>query len=171
MGSMKLPPFMRRYRDKISQKLKVLDQEKLCGIPWTFVKFCKIVFPILVYFHESYRHSAIIRQHLTVFPSYFINILLKYFGILLNLMRFYESWQKLWYSMTFFGPITYFCSILFNCNVLLAFCNFVPWWTKFFCLLSYRFASRQYRQIFRHCQKRWYFQPMSSLGEGIFPLS
>jgi hypothetical protein len=35
-----------------------------------------------------------IRQHLTVFPSDFNNIDLKYFGILQNLMRNYEILQK-----------------------------------------------------------------------------
>ncbi len=141
--------------------MKVLDQEKLHGIPWTFVKFCKIVFPPFVYFHESYRHSANIRQHWTVFPSYFNNIFLKYFRILQNLMRNYEILLKLMkvdksYDIPqyFFGPITYFCSVSFNCNVLLAFHNFIPWWTKFFCLLSYHFASRQYCQIFHHCQMK-----------------
>jgi hypothetical protein len=35
-----------------------------------------------------------VRQHLTVFPSDFNNIYLKYFGILQNLMRNYEILQK-----------------------------------------------------------------------------
>jgi hypothetical protein len=35
-----------------------------------------------------------LRQHLTVFPSDFNNIYLKYFGILQNLMRNYESLRK-----------------------------------------------------------------------------
>ncbi len=148
-------------RDEILLKPKVLDQEKLCGIPWTFVKFHEIVFPAFVYFHESYRHSANIRQHLTVFPSYFNSIFLKYFRILQNITRNYkilwkftkvdESYDIPWY---FFGPITYFHSVLFNCDVLLAFHNFLLWWTKFFCLLSYCFASRQYQQIFCHCQTK-----------------
>jgi hypothetical protein len=80
------------------QKRKVLDQEKLCGILRIFVKFCKIVFPTFVYFLKSYRNSVNIRQHLTVFPSDFHNIYLKYFWILHNLMRimrFYESQRKL----------------------------------------------------------------------------
>ncbi len=129
-------------RDEISLKLKVLDQEKFCGIQWTFVKFCEIVFPTFIYFHESYRHSANIRQHLTVFPSYFNNIFLKYFRILQNLTRNYEilwKFRKVDESYDipryFFGPITYFRSVLFNCDVLLAFCNFILWWTKNFCLL------------------------------------
>ena len=102
-----------------------------------------------------------LRRHLTVFPSDFNNIYLKYFGILQNLMRNYEI---LWKFMKvdesyhipqyFFGPITYFRSVSFNCDVLLAFCNFLPWWMKFFCLLLYRFASRQYRQIFCHRQTK-----------------
>jgi len=68
---------------------------------WTFVKFCKIVIPTFVYFHKSCRHSAIIRQHLTVFPSYFNNIFLKYFRILQNLMRNYEILRKLMKAMIF----------------------------------------------------------------------
>ena len=125
------------------------------------VKFHEIVFPTFIYFHESYRNSANIRQHLTVFPSYFNNIFLKYFGILQNLMRNYdilwkfmkvdESYDIPWY---FFGQITYFHSVSSNCDVLLAFHNFVLWWMKFFCLLSYRFTSRQYWQIFCHCQTK-----------------
>ncbi len=104
MWSERFCPFMRRYKMKFV-KTQVLDQEKLRGILWTFVKFCKIVFPTFIYFHECYRDSANIRQHLTVYPSYFNNIYLKYFGILQNLIRTYEilwkfmkvdeSWQKL----------------------------------------------------------------------------
>ncbi len=147
-------------RDEISSKPKVLDEEKLFGILWTFVKYREIVFPTFVYFHESYRDSANIRKHLTVFPSYFNNIYLKYFGILQNLMRNYEILQSLQkftkvdksYDIPryFFSQITYLHSVSFDCNVLLAFCNFVQWWMKFFCLLSYYFASRQHRQIFHH---------------------
>jgi hypothetical protein len=54
----------------------------------------------------------------------------------------------------FFGQIPYFRSVSSNCDVLLAFCNFVPWWMKFFCLLSYCFASRQHWQIFWHSQTK-----------------
>ncbi len=64
----------------------------------------------------------------------------------------------------FFGPITYFCSISFNCNVLLAFHNFVLWRTKFFCLLLYHFASRQYWQIFCHCQTKG---DISNIADGV----
>jgi hypothetical protein len=55
-----------------------------------FAKFHKIVFPTFVYFHESYGNSPNIRQHLTVFPSDFNNIYLKYFVILHNLTRDYK---------------------------------------------------------------------------------
>jgi hypothetical protein len=41
------------------------------------------------------------RRHLTVFPSDFNNIHLKYFGILQNLTRNYESLQKLMKAMIF----------------------------------------------------------------------
>jgi hypothetical protein len=71
-------------------------------------------------------------------------------------MRFYKSWWKLTkatiFHNIFFRQITYFCSVSFDYDVLFAFRNFVPWWTKFFCLLLYGFASRQHRQIFRHRQ-------------------
>ena len=134
-------------------KTKSFRPRKLCGIPWTFVKFCKIVFPTFVYFHESYRNSANIRQHLTVFPSDFNNIYLKYFGILHNSMINYEILQKFTkvnesYDIPqyFLGQITHFGSILFNWDVLLVFHDFVRWQTKFFCLLSYHFAFRQHRQ-------------------------
>ena len=100
-----------------------------------------------------------LRWHLTVFPSDFNNIYLKYFGILQNLTRNYEI---LWEFMKvdesynipryFFGQIPCFCSVSFACDVVFAFRNFVRWRTKFSCLLSFRIASRQYWQIFRHCQ-------------------
>ena len=100
-----------------------------------------------------------LRWHLTVFPSDFNNIYLKYFGILQNLTRNYESLWKFTivyesYDIPryFFSQIPCFCSVSFNCDVLFAFCNFVPWQTKFFCLLLYCFASRQHRQIFCHHQ-------------------
>ncbi len=98
-----------------------------------------------------------LRRHLTVFPSDFNNIYLKYFGILQNLTRnykilwkftiVYESYDIPQY---FFGQIPCFRSISFTCDVVFAFCNFVRWWTKFSCLLSFHIASRQYRQIFCH---------------------
>ena len=115
-----------------------------------------------------------LRWHLTVFPSNFNNIYPKYFCILQNLTRNYKIlwklmkvdmkvYESLWKLMKvdesydipryFFGQIPCFCSVLFACNVLFAFRNFVLWWTKFSCLLLYRIASRQYRQIFHHCQK------------------
>ncbi len=88
-----------------------------------------------------------LRQNLTAFPSDFNNIYLKFFGILQNLTRFYESYDIPWY---FFGQIPCFHSVLFAYDVLFAFRNFVPWWTKFSCLLLYRITSRQYWQIFHH---------------------
>jgi hypothetical protein len=101
-----------------------------------------------------------LRQHLTVIPSDFNNIYLKYLGILQNLMRNYEILRKFMkvdesYRIPLYflvKSLPCFCSVSFNCDVLFAFCNFVLWWTKFFCLLLYCFASRQYRQIFRHHQ-------------------
>ncbi len=100
-----------------------------------------------------------LRRHLTVFPSDFNNIYLKYFGILQNLMRNYEILRKFMkvdesYDIPqyFFGQIPCFCSVSFACDVLFAFRNFVPWQTKFSCLLLYRITSRQYWKIFRHRQ-------------------
>ncbi len=96
---------------------------------------------------------------MTVFPSGFNNIYLKYFGILQNWMRNYDILWKITivddsYDIPqyFFVQIPCFCSVSFDCDVLFAFHNFVPWWMKFNCLLLYHFASRQYRQIFRHRQ-------------------
>ncbi len=74
-------------RYEILQKLKVLDQEKLNGIPWTFIKYREIVFST---FLEIQPILDNIRQLLTVFPSDFNNIYLKYFGIFQNLIRNYE---------------------------------------------------------------------------------
>jgi len=59
--------------------------KSFCGIPWTLVNYREIVFPTFFHFHKSCRNSANIRQHLTVFPSDFNNIYLKYFDILQNL--------------------------------------------------------------------------------------
>jgi hypothetical protein len=76
-------------------------------------------------------------------------------------MRFYKSLWKLtkvnekcvipWY---FLCKITNFHSISFNCNALLAFCDFALWQMKFFCLLLYHFAFRQHWQIFCHSQMK-----------------
>ncbi len=159
--------------DEISQKTKIfLYQEKLCGIPSTFIKFCKIVFPNFIYFHKSYRNSANIRQHLTVFPSDFNNIYLKYFIILQNLTWNYkillkfmivnESYDIPWY---FLSQITHIRFVSINCNGLLAFHDFVPWQTKFFCLLSYCFAFGQHRQIFCHHQTKSNFSNIADTYE------
>jgi hypothetical protein len=64
-------------------------------------------------------------------------------------MIVYESYDIPRY---FFGQIPCFCSVSFACDVVFAFRNFVRWRTKFSCLLSFRIASRQYWQIFRHRQ-------------------
>ncbi len=95
------------------------------------------------------------------FPSDFNNIYLKYFGILQNLLRNYKIlWQSTkvnksydipWY---FLCKIPHFHSVSFNCDALLAFTDFEPWQTKFFCLLLYRFAFRQHQQIFHHRQTK-----------------
>jgi hypothetical protein len=147
--------------DKISQKPKVLDQEKLHGILLTFIKFHEIVFPTFVNFNESSKNSTNIRQHLTDFPSDFNNIYLKYFWILQNLMRNYEILWKLTkvnesYDIPqyFLSKITPFHFVSLNCNVLLAFCDFILWQTKFFHLLLYHFTFRRHRQIFCHCQTK-----------------
>jgi hypothetical protein len=100
-----------------------------------------------------------LRQHLTVFPSDFNNIYLKYFGILQNLMRNYKILRKFTkvdesYDIPryFFGQIPCFCSVLFAYDVLFAFHNFVQWRMEFYCWLLYRIASRQYQETFRHRQ-------------------
>ncbi len=80
-------------------------------------------------FSLKYRNSANIWQHLTVFPSYFNNIYLKYFRILQNLMKnykilqkltkVYKSWWKVQYSTIFFwsNHLLSFCFIQFQCTV------------------------------------------------------
>ncbi len=155
--------FGRKRGDTVQNFVKTesLDQEKLRGIPWTFVKYREIVFPTFIYFHESCRNSANIRQQLTVFPSDFNIIYLKYFGILQNLMKNYEilwKFTKIYESYDipryFLSQITHFCFVSSNYKVLLAFCDFVPWQMKFFCLLLYHFAFRRHQQIFCHCQTK-----------------
>ncbi len=124
----------------------------------TAKEFSKLssIFMKVVEIQTIFNH---LRRHLTVFPSDFYNIYLKYFGILQNLMINYKILWKFTkvdescdIPRYFFGQIPCFHSVSFDCNVLFAFRNFVSWQTKFFCLLSYRFTSRQYRQIFRHRQ-------------------
>jgi hypothetical protein len=126
--------------------------------PWTFVKYCEIVFPTFIYFHESCRNSANIRQHLTVFPSYFNQIYLKFFCHFTEFNYKLRDFTKVYKSYNipqyFLSQITHFHSISSNYKVLLAFCDFVSWQTKFFCLLLYRFAFRRHQQIFRHCQMK-----------------
>ena len=112
------------------------------------------IFTKVVEIQTIFNH---LRRHLTVFPSDFYNIYLKYFGILQNLMINYKILWKFTkvdescdIPRYFFGQIPCFRSVSFACDVLFAFRNFVRWRTKFSCLLSFRIASRQYRQIFRH---------------------
>ena len=130
---------------------------------WTFIKYrAKEFSKLSSIFTKVVEIQTILnnlRWHLTVFPSDFNNIYLKYFGILRKLTRIYEILQKLTkvdesYDIPryFFSQIPCFRSVSFDYDVLFAFHNFVWWQTKFSCLLSYRIASRQYRQIFRHCQ-------------------
>ncbi len=71
-------------------KTLVLDHENLGGIPWTFVKYREIVFPIFVHFHEVVEIQPIL-DNIWQFLSDLNNIYLKYFRILQNLTRFYES--------------------------------------------------------------------------------
>ncbi len=127
------------------------------------LSIAKELFKLLSIFTKVVEIQTIfnLRWHLPVFPSDFNNIYLKYFSILQNLTRFYEILRKFTkvdesYDIPqyFFGQIPCFCSVLLYCNVLFAFRNFVLWWTKFFCLLLYRFASKQYRQIFCHRQMK-----------------
>ena len=132
---------------------------------WIFVKVLDKVFPTFI--HSLWHEWKLLkfRKYLSVFPSHFININLTSFGLLQILtrrflwgcMRFYESLQKFMkvdksYDIPryFFGQIPCFRSVSFTCDVVFAFRNFVRWWTKFSCLLSFRIASRQYRQIFCH---------------------
>ncbi len=67
-----------------------------------------------------------------------IDIYLKYFGILQNLMRNYEILWKFMkvnesydIRLYFLRKITHFCSVSFQCNALLEFHDFAPWKTKF----------------------------------------
>ncbi len=150
-------------------KLKVLDQEKLRGIPWTFVKYRERVFQTFIYFHESWRNSDNIEWFEMTFDSFskwfeqylpqifwhfteFNEKLWDFTKVYKSLWKFTKVYESYYIARYFFGQIPCFCSVLFACNVLFAFRNFVRWRTKFSCLLSFRIASRQYRQIFRHCQ-------------------
>ena len=101
--------------------------------------------------NESYRNSTNIRQHLTGF-KWFLQYLPKIFWYftefnekLWDFTKVNETYDIPWY---FLCIITHFHSVLFNCNALLAFCDFVLWQTKFFCLLLYSFAFRQHLKYF-----------------------
>ncbi len=87
-------------------KTKSFRPRKTSWNTMNFCKFHKIVFPTFIYFHEIYRNSANIRQHLTVFPSDFNNIYLKYFMILHNWMRNCKILWKLTKVMIFHGILS-----------------------------------------------------------------
>jgi hypothetical protein len=63
--------------------------------------------------------------------------------ILRKFMKVNESYDIPQY---FLCKITHFCSVLFNCDTLLAFHDFIRSQTKNFCLMLYHFALR------RHCK-------------------
>ncbi len=172
MWSERFHPFTRQYETKFRKNWKFLDQEKLRGIQWTFVKFCKIVFPTFIYLHKSYRDSANIRQHLTVFPSYFSNIYLKYFGILQNLTRNYEILQKFtkvdesWWKLmkaTIFHNIVSVKSLTFIpfCSIAMYYWHFVISYVMnkifvFVIVLFWLWATSA--NISPSSNERWYFQ-------------
>jgi hypothetical protein len=76
--------------------------------------------------NESYRNSANIRQHLTVFPSDFNRNYLKYFEILQNLTRNYEILWKLTKAMIFHS-IFFIKSLTFvsYCSIVMHYWHFV----------------------------------------------
>ncbi len=155
---------MRWYSTKFHKNQKFLTKKNFVEYRELSLNIAKKFSKLLSIFTKVVEIQTILnnlRQHLTVFPSDFNNIYLKYFGILQNLTRNYEILWKLTkvdesyhIPQYFFGQITYFHSVLFNCDVLFAFRNFVPWRSNFVCLLLYRFTSRQHRQIFRHHQMK-----------------
>jgi hypothetical protein len=150
-----------------------------CELSLNIVKEFSKLSSILTKVEEIQTILNYLRRHLTGFPSDFNNIYLKYFSILQNLTRNYEilwkdmkvyeslrKFTKVYESLRkftkayesydipryFFGQIPCFRSVLFACDVVFAFRNFVQWRTKFSCLLSFRITSRQYWQIFCHRQ-------------------
>ena len=130
-------------------------------IPLNIAKYFAQLLSIFKGLNESYRNSANIRKHLTVFPSDFNNIYLKYFTSLQNLTRNYNILWKFTkvnesydIPQNFLCKITHFHFVSFNCDALLAFHDFVPWQMKFFCLLLYHFIFRRHWQIFCHHQMK-----------------
>ncbi len=96
------------------------------------VKEFSTLLSILTKVEEIQTILNYLRQHLTVFPSDFNIIYLKYFGILQNLTRNYEILQKFMivyesYDIPryFYGQIPCFRSISFACDIVFAFRNFV----------------------------------------------
>jgi hypothetical protein len=85
-----------------------------------------------------------------------------------KLMKVNESYDIPW---CFLCKITNFCSVMFNCNALLAFHDFVLWQTKFFCLLLYRFAFRWHRQIFCYCQTKGNSSNIADTYSALKPLN
>ncbi len=67
--------------------MKVLDQEKLRELSLNIAKEFSKLSSIFMKVEEIQTILNNLRQHLTVFPSDFNNIYLKYFGILQNLTR------------------------------------------------------------------------------------
>jgi hypothetical protein len=103
-----------------------------CEFALNIVKEFSKLSSILTKVEEIQTIWNYLRQHLTVFPSDFNNIYLKYFGILQNLTRNYEILQKftkLYESYDipryFFGQIPCFRSVSFAYNVVFAFRNFI----------------------------------------------
>ncbi len=134
-----------------------------------FMEYCELLLNIakefsklLTFFTKVVEIQTILnnmRWHLTVFSSDFEQYLpqkcwhiTEFNEKLWDFMKVYKSWRKLRYCTIFFGsnPLLLFCFI--QLWLLFEFRNFVLWQMKFFCLLLYSFASRQYRQIFCHCQ-------------------
>jgi hypothetical protein len=76
---------------------------------------------------------------------------MKVYESLWKFMKVYDSFDIPRY---FLIQIIHFRSISSNYEVLLPFRDFLPWQTKFFCLLLYHFAFRQHQQIFRHRQMK-----------------
>ncbi len=88
----------------------------------------------------------------------------KFMKVYESLWKFMKVHESLWkltkvnenYNIPryFLCKITHFHSVLFNCNALLAFRDFIPWQMKFFCLLLYHFAFSWHWQIFCNRQMK-----------------
>jgi len=87
--------------DEILLKPKVWDLENLHGILWTFIKVIDESWPTFSHFSVHEWKLTKLRQYLTVFPSHFNNIFLKFNEKLCDLTIVNEILWSYWHFTKF----------------------------------------------------------------------